>query len=158
MNTISHQVKDFRKDLPDGRVLIVHVRHDDSCRNGHNSFSITCDEFDQECRLGEPSVVHANGSRVWLVAFGCIPDTVRKHFPELAPYLRWHLMSTDGPLHYVANTTFWAREGNLSYARSAAVWPDATKEQLLDKETLLTRLPALLGDFQRDVEALGLTY
>jgi len=54
-----------------------------------------------------------------------------------------------------------ARE--LDAARSTAVWPDATDEELSqDKEalraSLLARLPGLLKDFRADVEELGFTY
>jgi hypothetical protein len=51
-----------------------------------------------------------------------------------------------------------AKEPNLEYARSTAIWPEATLEQLSDVAALEGRLPALLADFQADVEAMGLTY
>lgn len=239
------------------------VRHDDSCGNGHNSFAITADGYE------------LRGKR-WVESFGgCCHDEVAKHFPELAPFIKWHLSSTDGPMHYVANTMYHARtcdtedvkpgdptqfskrlkfdgipftfseqekgfwdyldsvgdfdnievlpvpyDGkdsydftpnfsltgfiadnvekkwykapfkskraaqefldalrtceysaiktptkwakattpNLEYARSSAVWPDATLEQLQDKDALEARLPALLEDFRADVERLGLVW
>lgn len=34
-------------------------------------------------------------------------------FPELQPYFKWHLVSTDGPMHYLANATFHA--GDLDH-------------------------------------------
>lgn len=76
--------------------IIAEVRHDDECGNGHNSFSIT----GQIDRL-------QNG--VWRDhTGGCIHEDVAKHFPELAPFLKWHLTSTDGPMHYIANTLYLA--------------------------------------------------
>src|SRR5688572_28642138 len=71
------------------------VRHDDECGNGHNSFSITA-EID--CR---------DGNRWREDRGGCCHDEVAKHFPELAPLIKWHLVSTDGPMHYIANTIYW---------------------------------------------------
>lgn len=67
------------------------VRFDDECGNGHNTFSIT----------GE---IPAQGM------FGCLHDEIAKHFPELAPLIKWHLVSTDGPMHYVANVTYHASD------------------------------------------------
>lgn len=168
------------------------VRYDDQCGNGHNSFSVT---GDLRCNGREHSG-------------GMLHDDIAERIPELAPFLKWHLTSTDGPMHYVANTVYHATEhgprkayvyfedkansirrhvvkycdiqeaestiktagysmeidpktakqANLDYARSSAVWPDATQEQLLDKAALLERLPALMDQFKADVESLGFTY
>ena len=78
--------------------IVVEIRHDDECGNGHNSFTITGD-------------IHKHGRRsdsAWLIG-GCIHDKIEKHFPELAQYLKWHLCSTDGPMHYVANSLYHAK-------------------------------------------------
>lgn len=175
------------------------VRHDDDCGNGHNTFSIT-GEIDRKDRTGWRDDVS-----------GCIHNEITKHFPELAPFIKWHLCSTDGPLHYVANTMYHADEhgpthawvegvvisangsvsakyfeyekierakeicavnptftmkpdektakvANLDHARSSAIWPEATIEQLRDKSALLDRLPALMKEFKAAVESLGLTF
>lgn len=158
MTTIAKQTKEFRKELDDGTVLVAHVRHDDCCGNGHNSFAITCDTYDRDGHHGEPSLVNSHGKRVWLSACGCQHDLVAKHFPELAPFIKWHLTATDGPLHYIANTLYWAQSGNVEYARKSAVWPDATLAQLSDEAALRERLPGLLAEFRKDVESLGFTY
>lgn len=242
--------------------VTVNVRHDDECGNGHNTFSITVDVYES----GKPRT-DAN-----MIMCGCCHDIVRDHFPDLYHLVKWHLTSTDGPLHYVANTLYHAsdrdchgrrkgepcspetrikfdgfpitfkksqkflkwlqglenydlevmpvhhrdrgkpgeyqfgpkytflpysadkwhycpfdtesdaleflealqehtpkfvtvftsvgegKEPNLDAARSAACWPDATLEQLQDKNALLERLPALLESFKADVESLGLVY
>jgi hypothetical protein len=47
------------------------------------------------------------------------------------------------------------------YVRNAAIWPEATDEQLMAddlKEQLEARLPALLAEFQAAVESLGFTF
>lgn len=73
------------------------VRFDDNCKNGHNSFAITADIRDSRYR----------GSRGEL-AGGCCHDEIALAFPELAPLIRWHLTSSDGPMHYMANTVYQA--------------------------------------------------
>lgn len=47
------------------------------------------------------------------------------------------------------------KEPDLEAARSCAAWPEATLEQLRDKEQLKARLPKLLVDFRKDMESLG---
>lgn len=72
------------------------VRHDDECGNGHNSFAIT----------GE---IERKTGRGWVYeSGGCVHNEIAKHFPHLAPLIKWHLTSTDGPMHYVANTLYHA--------------------------------------------------
>lgn len=72
--------------------ISVKLRFDDSCRNGHESFAITAEVR----RLGQRGIE----------AGGCLHDDIAKVFPELAPLIKWHLTSTDGPIHYVANTCY----------------------------------------------------
>lgn len=79
-----------------GCMIRATVRYDDQCRNGHNSFSIT----------GE---IYVPG-RSDIEAGGMLHEDIAKAFPELAPLLKWHLCSSDGPMHYVANTIFQASE------------------------------------------------
>jgi uncharacterized protein Usg len=229
---IKNQRKAYRKDfMEDGKpvTIIATVRHDDDCGNGHETFSITANRYESGRVPGEESIEHRpSGKRVWLHAYGCLHDDVAKYFPQLAPFIKWHLCSTDGPLHYVANTIWHAQDrdcwggkagevrwwrydvkvnGALVYghtgkdayklpekeeaekaaariggeivrvpwmlhegkarefdlARSCAVWPEATDEQLsLPKDQLKAlleaRLPGLLVEFRKAVESLGLKY
>ena len=116
MTTIKKQEKQYRVEYVDESggpcVLVATVRHDDSCGNGHNSFAITADLYDRTDALrGEPSTVHAaTGKRLWCGAGGCLHDEVAAHIPELAPFIKWHLCSTDEPMHYVANTIYHASD------------------------------------------------
>lgn len=196
---VKKQVKTFKKVyVENGReyVLIAKVRYDDECGNGHNTFAIT----------GE----------IWQAKSGRIHEDIAKRLPELAPYIKWHLVSSDGPMHYIANTVYhaqgygpryawiyytgpsdplgiegakerllgyeradkakeaegqpgyrivWdektAKEANLDHARSSAVWPDATDEDLLApglKGRLQARLPRLMEEFKAAVESLGFVY
>lgn len=148
------QVKTWRKEINrhgSKGTFTVEARHDDQCRNGHNSFAITA-EFRRP---------RANDCD----ACGCMHDEVAEHFPGLAPLIRWHLTSTDGPMHYIANTVYHVEQGKLDYARSSAVWPEATDEELLTLQregrlstVLRERLPALMAEFKTAVDSLGFVY
>jgi hypothetical protein len=133
----------------DREKLVVTIRHDDECENGHNSFSIT----------GTLSEKKKN-NRWYECSWGMLHEDVARFFPELTPYLKWHLCSTDGPMHYLANTTYHARaeSPNIDFARSTAVWPEATLAQLQSPALLLARLPDLMQEFKAAVESLGLVY
>lgn len=72
--------------------ITAEVRFDDQCNNGHESFAVTAD-------------IRENGREYM---GGCCHDEIVRHFPELAPLIKWHLTSTDGPTHYIANTVYHA--------------------------------------------------
>lgn len=141
------------------------VRYDDECGNGHNSFAIT-DE------------IYIPGKRD-CEACGMLHEEIVKSFPELQPFLKWHLVSSDEPMHYVANTLYWLGYDtkwckgekndppNMAYARDTAVWPDMpeeylqtsgkyTREQVAD--VLKARLTSVQTDFKAAVESLGFTF
>ena len=133
--------------------MTVQVRFDDRCGNGHNTFAITADIRGRH--LFALELQHMGG---------CLHDEIREHFPELAHLIRWHLVSTEGPMHYVANTTYFAsatdwkgdpQTPDLEAARRAANWPDATLEQLQSEEALTARLDNLLAEFRQAVESAG---
>src|SRR4051812_11126457 len=65
-------------------IIQAEVRYDDECGNGHNSFSIT-----GEYKEPRESWENASG--------GCIHEEIAKAFPGLAPLIKWHLCSSDGP-------------------------------------------------------------
>jgi hypothetical protein len=176
------------------------VRFDDECGNGRNTFAIT-------------GVITQSGREQ---AWGRLHDEIATAIPELAPFIKWHLVSTNEPMHYGANSIYHALEHgpkyawvyftgesdplrigepeeriigylkadeakraegeqgyrvvwdeksakvrNLDHARSSAVWPDATDEELTApglKERLQARLPALMAEFRQAVESLGFTW
>lgn len=90
----------------------------------------------------------------------------------------WHLVSTDGPLHYVENTLYWlGRRGycdgransppKLAHARKSAVWPDMPQGYLITgtlvsnaevEAALAARLPALMAKFREVIESLGMEW
>lgn len=127
--------------------LQVEIRFDDQCRNGHNTFSITAE-------AGHPCARDVD-------AGGCLHDDIAEVFPELAGLIKWHLVSSDGPMHYFANTVYHVGKGNLDYARETAVWPDATEEELTYPglvDRLQDRLPALMLNFRLMIEETGLAW
>lgn len=144
------QFKTFVKTYTEGGTtyrMTVTVRHDDRNGNGHNTFSITCD-VDRKARNGR-----------WVEeSAGAMHDGIARRFPNLAPFIQWHLCSTDGPLHYIANTLYWVRQGNLEYARKTAIWPEATLDDLTNEQALRDRFPALMAEFRQAVESLGFEY
>ena len=86
--------------------IIANLRYDDECGNGHNTFSITGD------------IYYKKGNGQWGdYGGGCIHDEIGKHFPELKPYLKWHLTSSDGPMHYIANTLYHASDKDCNGKR-----------------------------------------
>lgn len=194
------------KGYSKGATLRVELRFDDNCRNGHNTFSIVGD------------VVSPRG---W-EASGCLHAEIARVFPELAPLIKWHLMSADGPMHYIGNTVYHAsnrdchgllagevrqivngRTGDLcwvrpalaaqhcngpecpthdaivkwepmtrtgegkarefDYARSCAIWPEATDEQLSApadelRAMLEARAPALCEAFNAAMIGAGFNW
>jgi len=186
--------------------ISVELRFDESCGNGHERFAITAEVR----RPGKQDVE----------ACGCLHKDIAQVFPELAPLIKWHLVSIDGPMHYVANTCYqagdrdcyglrkgerklilgpdkvptwvskitpekyvkgyeqpapvlveyelWYREGegkerDLGAARSCAVWPEATDEELCQERpqleaALKARLPALLAEFKQAMLEIGFIY
>jgi hypothetical protein len=199
--TVKEQKAFFRAPAPDhgpaARICIT-VRYDDSCGNGHNTFSITGEIYD----------------RRGVISAGRLVEEVKKYLPQLTPLIKWNGCSSKGPFGYFENTSYFAgdkdcwgyrqgeqkrdrkgklmwrlpsprpepiicadeqpvveityeaivsegKERQLDEARSAAIWPEATDEELCSpdlKERLEARLPGLLVEFQRAVESLGFTY
>lgn len=78
-------------------VMHVEMQFDDEHMNGHQTFSIKASVYTAESRW-----------RGDIAAGGCMHEEIERTFPELAPFIRWHLVSTDGPMHYVTNTLYHA--------------------------------------------------
>jgi len=133
------QKKTFTGTMKNGDTVKAVVRYGDSCGNGHNSFAITGEITEKGCR--KP------------YAFGCCHSEIAEAIPELAPFIQWHLCRSDEPMHY--------RE--LDAARRAAVWPEATDEELSRepeelKAALRERLPVMMQAFKTAVESFGFVY
>lgn len=92
----SQKIKTMR--TMDKERLIVTLRHDDECGNGHNTFAVTAE------------LEEYRGDWWHWAAGGMLHEEIKKFFPELVPYLKWHLCSTDGPMHYLANSLYHASD------------------------------------------------
>jgi hypothetical protein len=85
-----------------GASMRAELRFDDNCGNGHNTFAITGD---------------IRGKRGEEIAGGCLHDDIAQVFPEFAHLVAWHLCSTDGPMHYVANSLYLAGDADYNGRR-----------------------------------------
>ena len=78
---------------------VIKIRHDDNCNNGHNSFSVTAIIYEAGYR-----------SERRTITAGCCHEAIKRIAPELEYLIKWHLCSTDEPVHYVSNTMYHANE------------------------------------------------
>lgn len=97
------KVVTHRREIKSGEYkgcnIVAELRFDDECGNGHNTFAITA-------TIRDPRVRRDAG----FVAGGCCHEEISQHFPELAHLIKWHCVSTDSPMHYVANTMYHASD------------------------------------------------
>jgi hypothetical protein len=126
-----------------GAALSVDVRFDDNCKNGHNSFAIT----------GEVRVPGRRG----IVAGGCLHDDIEQVFPELAHLIQWHLCDTSGPMHYLANATYFAGDADCNGKRAGE--PDAWGYGYrFDTSPVVTEVPKSFFDFIESRRGTGEFY
>jgi hypothetical protein len=90
-----------------GAPIQAEVRYDDECGNGHNTFAVTGTLYGKERQRGTKAIKR-DGGAWWPSAAGCLHDEIGEAFPELRHLLKWHLTSSDGPMHYIQNTIFLA--------------------------------------------------
>ena len=144
-----NQCKKFTKNINFcGKPCKMHVeiRYDDECNNGHNSFSIMGDIIiDGKYELS-----------------GCIHKEITTFFPKLKHLIKWHFMTSEGPLYYIDNTIFEFKRGNIKQAKMWAIWgitPLDTNVSLLANEHFLKkRLPYIMKAFKKDIKNLGFIF
>ncbi len=125
-----------------GAAIWANVRYDDECGNGHNTFAITG-------HVTEP------GKRDWACG-GCIHEEIAAAFPELAPLIKWHMCSSDGPMYYVANTVYFAgdkdhngqRKGEPSRYSYGVRFGDSPVTHVLRSKSFFHFLQERKGEFQ----------
>lgn len=103
---------------------------------------------------------------------GMLHEEVCKHFPKLAKYIPWHLVSFSGPMHYSANAKFWYEK--IGKPKEKPYEPDAEEafkntivfgaipgEKLPVgvpwpevQRWLLERLPKVMDNFKADMKEL----
>lgn len=93
----------------------VEMRYDDQCNNKHNTFSITGSTYDWESRGKREGWVESGG--------GCVHEAIAKAYPELAHLIKWHLVSDDAPMHYIANTLYLAGDRDYNGLRAGEEKP-----------------------------------
>lgn len=107
---IASQTAGASRAVSGHETLAIEMRFDDACKNGHETFAITGTLRDRR--------VKRDGG---VVAAGCLHDDVARVFPELAHLIPWHMTSTDGPMHYVANAVYLAGDRDHSGRRKGEV-------------------------------------
>jgi len=102
-----------------GNRIKLNIRYDDQCGNGHNSFSITGSTHGKD---GDPT-------DDYIISCNCIHDDIYKYFPEYRHLIKWHGMTSQEPLHYIANTTYHARNKDHKNAEvgEAVAWDKKLK-------------------------------
>lgn len=108
-----NQTKKFSRiaEGSDYKVDVV-LRFDDRCGNGHNTFSITGTTYtlNKYDRWEEESG-------------GCIHEQIETHYPEFSHLIPYHLCSTDGPMHYLANTIYLAGDRDYNGLKAGEFKP-----------------------------------
>jgi hypothetical protein len=129
----------------DGATIRAELRFDDECGNGHNTFALTGTVYGPARK--RPGAKYASAPAI---AGGCLHEDVARVFPELAPLVRWHLCSSDEPMHYLANTVFHA--GDRDHNGRRAGEPLTVVEVVQFGEVPIHhRLTKGLGPFLRDL-------
>jgi hypothetical protein len=86
----------------DGNTMIIKIRLNDECKNGHQDFAITADVWEK----GKPKIDR------YLIMGGCCHEEILKAYPDLKIFVDLHLCDYKGiPMHAVANGYYHLREG-----------------------------------------------
>lgn len=123
-----------KRERPEsGPTATCEIRYDDECGNGHNTFSVT----------GEIRKERAGA---------CGEELAKRFFPELEPLLKWHLCSSDGPLHYIENALFWLGwrgdykdTPSIEHFKKTVVFGEAVGDGAITPEELVADHGARLG-------------
>lgn len=150
------------------KIYICNIRYDDECRNGKNTFAITGEVWEKtrkRCTERNPDIkdFYIDDKWVWYdnVMGGCIHHILKAQFPEFKDLIQWHLCSSNSPMHYIANTTYFAKKGDLDSARKCAIQQydeSLSLEQLLDEDFLKSRSPILQSRFKKAMLDLGFNW
>lgn len=104
---------------------------------------------------------------------GCIHADISLFFPELAPFVKWHLTDDTGtPMHYIANGRYWLQVANhvifandlpavaIGHFKKTVLFGEVEGDSSFDLNTRKTyeidawleaRLPALQAKFKADM-------
>lgn len=135
--TVKHRFEGFRVDGGHG-TLIVTLRHDDQCGNGHNTFTVNA----QMLRDG----------RDW----GGSRDDIKDYSPELAKLLKWHGCTSEEPLYYLQNTLF-ASSYRDCWGRLKGERYNPAKRVTLGSTSYPIKFGALAMAYLEDIQKTGET-
>lgn len=97
-NNITHKIYESTNYAD----LIIDIRLNDECKNGHEDFSIT-------------GTMHQKGkpkNDKYFLAGGCIHDEILKARPDLEIFVKLHLSDADGiPMHAISNMFYRLKNG-----------------------------------------------
>ncbi len=80
--------------------IIVKIRLNDECKNGHQDFAITADIYEKR---GNGQYYHNS--------CGCLHDEIVKYFPQFKIFVDLHLSDYKGaPMYAVENGFYWIKE------------------------------------------------
>lgn len=93
-------------------------------------------------------------------AGGCMHELVAEHFPKLAPFIKWHLATEFGPMHYIANGLYWweaatgsrVQDKKYDYPLPGKTWKETAMEHF--KSTIV--YGALPNENSKSLELLAL--
>lgn len=116
------------------------------------------------------------GGRWYEESGGQLHKEIAKHFPQLRPLLKWHLVSIEkGPMHYLANADFWWKEYQslqgkpgeriaLENFKDTIIFGGVAGDRLPPEDAtpaeirgwLTHRLPVLMRNFHRALDENGI--
>lgn len=159
MATTVFNERTWVKEIGDGEKIVAKAA---MTQHGNQSpyFCITGNLYQRSRVPGEPYVSGLG----YCYAGGRIDDEIAEHFPFLAHFQRWNLVSASGPMHY-ANTEYHARKGELENAIDSALIGalesdsvDEFIQECQDEDALADyleeRLPALVERYHLDMYLL----
>lgn len=98
----------LRKIPDDDRILCAKVSYARLHGNREPYLSITGETFSRR-RCASERRVEFGGYKWWCDSLGMLQEDIAKTFPELVPYLDWHLAGPSGPMYYLENGQYFLR-------------------------------------------------
>lgn len=133
----------------DHKVLVVNIRFNDECRNGHYDWAITADTYGRDKIKGE-STIRFNDKTYWMNGGGCIHDLILEHFPEFQIFVDLHLCCVNGAPMYPSANGMYHRRNFETFKRYMRLKDDPTIDELMKARNKV--------DFLNSIITSGLLY
>lgn len=103
--------------------IVVKIRLDDDCKNGHCDFSLTSTVYER-----------TKANRWQDISGGCNHEEILKWFPDFADFARLHLCDVHGaPMYAIENGLYWLKEkGFEACAEYLRISPELAAKLLPD--------------------------